>query len=480
MAFGDFTLTTEQIQARLDLVPQHATAISGLQTAIQAFLNTSQVQALINTALASYSTTDEMNTAISGAVTTALADYYTKTVIDTMMSNKVDKVSGKQLSTEDFTTALKTKLSDLPTNADLTTQISTAISTALASYSTTTQMNNAISNAVTAALTSYYTKSNVDSMVATINQALSAEILRAQAAEQANAANILFLNRALGKYDTVSEVTLSQGTAGKYVNVNGQEVSASGYGISNTLTLNPGDILLVPSAQAVPADVSVVARKAVKTYDKVIVYTYTTDEETGHYLTATADYDSSLVYSAIYEEDVFQYWIRNGVQYTELPRTHEVTESFYEPLVKQAVSAMPATGYYVYLCPTAMTVVISGLTATVNGGVALIIGLGIFKNIATNFVGAPGQAIIAQAVAYLLAEIEGMQGQLDNLGTTKAVSIDFAEMPKVCGYPLVVEGDGAPAIVPRFIGQRYHDATNKKAYEAFTITNSTADWVLLN
>ena len=461
--YGDLNLTTEQIQARLNLVPEHSQAITALQQAITAFVTSEQVQSIINTALEDYSTTSDMNTAINNAIASALTSYYTKTAIDTLLGNKVDKVSGKQLSTNDFTNALKAKLDGLPDSSALATQISTAISTALQSYSTTSAMNTAISNAISTALTSYYTKAQMDTIITGITD------------------NILFLNRALGKYDTVTERTLVQATAGKYVNVNGQEVSASDYGISEPMAINAGDILLIPSAQAVPADVSVVARKVTRTYDKVITYTYTTDEETGRYLTATADYDQTLVYSAVYDgEGVFLYWIRNGVQYTQLPATREVTESMYEPLVKQAVSAMPSTGYYVYLCPVGMTVVISGLTATVSGGTALIVGLGIFKNVATNFIGAPGQAVIAQAFAQLLGDIQGVIENLKHMGSFKATDIDCENMPKVCGYPLVVEGAGAPSIVPRFVGQRYHDTTNNKCYEAFAVTNSTANWVLLN
>lgn len=463
--YGDLTLTTAQIQERLNLVPEHSQAIAALQQAITAFVNSEQVQTLISTALADYSTTSDMNSAISNAISTALTSYYTKTAVDTLLNEKVSKENGKGLSANDFTNALKTKLDGLPDSSALATQINTAISTALQSYSTTSAMNTAISNAINTALTSYYTKAQMDTTITGITN------------------NILFLNRALGKYDTVAERTLVQATAGKYVNVNGQEVSASGYGISEPMAINAGDILLIPSAQAVPADVSVVARKITRTYDKVINYTYTTDPETGRYLTATADYDQALVYSAIYDgEGVFLYWIYNGVHYEQLPTTHEVTESMYEPLVKQAVSAMPSTGYYVYLCPVGMTVVISGLTATVSGGKALVMGLGIFKNIATNFIGAPGQAVIAQAFAQLLGEIEGLKVQLKNLGETRAVCINSEDVPKVQNYPMIVYGAGAPSApnVPAFIGQKYLDTTNKKEYTAFSVTNSVSDWVLMN
>ena len=299
--------------------------------------------------------------------------------------------------------------------------------------------------------------------------------------------NVAFINKSFGKYDGEREITLSQAKSGKYVNVNGGETSASGYGISTPVSLNAGDILLVPSAQAVPADVSVIARLVDRTYQKVIayIYTYRTDYPELP-ATATADYDSTLVYTAVYDESgdtpVLTGWTRNGETYAILPATREVNEQFYESLMKQAVAAMPSTGYYIYLCPTAMTVVVSGLTATVSGGVALVVGWGIFKNITTNFVGAPGQSVLAQAFAVLFAAIDGLKAQFDNLGETKAVSIDFENSPKLCGQDMYLTGSGAPTSpnVPTMIGQEYLDVTNKKCYKAFSVTGAISDWVLLN
>jgi hypothetical protein len=466
-----------------------------IAAALASYTNTAGMNSAIATALAPYSTTAEVNLAISNAITTALANYYTSTVINQMLSEKVNKVDGKQLSTEDFTTALKNKLDALPTSSELATQISTAISDALASYytkaqtdsllaqkqtaqqvadaiaaaltsySTTIQMNTAISNALAA----YYTKTQVDGMFGDTN------------------GRVLFLERGLGKYDTTRNITLQQATAGKYVNVNGQEVSASGYGISAEVQLNAGDIMLVPSASAVPADVSLFARIVTRTYDKVITYAYTYRQDYPQLpLTATADYNPALIYTAQYDESgdtpVLTGWLMGGQTYTTLPATREVTESYYEPLMKQAVAAMPSTGYYVYLCPTSMTVVVSGYTATVNGGVAMVVGLGIFKNIATNFIGAPGQAVIAQAFAQLVGEIAGLKAQLDNLGEARAVCINSEDVPKVQNYPMIIYGSGAPTApnVPAFIGQKYLDTTNKKEYTAFSVTNSISDWVLIN
>ena len=298
---------------------------------------------------------------------------------------------------------------------------------------------------------------------------------------------VLFMEKSFGKYDGQREITLQQAKAGKYVNVDGGETTASGYGISAPITLNAGDILLIPSAQAVPASVSVVARLVDRTYQKVIAYIYTYREDYPELpATATADYDATLVYTAVYDESgdtpVLTGWTRDGETYATLPATREVSDQFYEPLMKQTVSAMPSTGYYIYLSPTAMTVVVSGLTATVSGGTALVVGWGVFKNITTNFVGAPGQSVLAQAFAVLFAAIDGLKAQLENLGETKAVSIDFENSPKLCGQDMFLTGSGAPASpnVPTMVGQEYLDVTNKKCYKAFSVTGAISDWVLLN
>jgi hypothetical protein len=354
-----------------------------------------------------------------------------------------------------ITAALVTKLTDLPTNTELNQRISTAITTALGQY---------------------YTKAEIDAALAAIN----ADITSASG-------RVFFIEKSFGKYDGQREIVLQQAKAGKYVNTDGGETTASGYGISVPITLNAGDILLIPSAQAVPASVSVVARMVDRTYQKVIAYIYTYREDHPELpATATADYDTSLVYTAVYDESgdtpVLTGWTRSGQTYTTLPVTREVSEQFYEPLMKQAVAAMPSTGYYIYLCPTAMTIVVSGYTATVNGGTALVVGWGIFKNITTNFVGAPGQSVLAQAFAVLFSAIDGLMAQLENLGETKAVSIDFENSPKLCGQPWFITGDGAPSApnVPTMVGQEYLDVTNKKCYKAFSVTNSVSDWVLLN
>lgn len=605
----NLTQTGEEVQDLLNQVPQNTEDIDELKQGEAQRPTTQEVQQIVSTALAPYSTTVQMQTAITQAVTAALTDYSTTVEMDSAISAAIVAALAPYSTTAQMQTAITqaitTALAQYYTKSEIdakTTALNSAIGTEttraqsvesnlqqlivqvsaqlvnyylksetysknevqqlvdnvrqfqykvvatlpqptadtvgwiylvpgshtetqnvkeefitilegstykwehigstnvdLSGYSTTEEMNAAIASA----LASYYTKAQIDSMVQTINTAiaqkasqadLTAEVARAKQAEQTNAQNITtldglvaFINKSLGKYDGETVKTLQQAKAGKYVNVDGSETTASGYGISAPITLNAGDILLIPSAQAVPASVSVVARLVDRTYQKVIAYIYTYREDYPELpATATADYDATLVYTAVYDESgdtpVLTGWTRAGQTYTTLPATREVSEQFYEPLMKQAVAAMPSTGYYIYLCPTAMTIVVSGYTATVSGGEALVVGWGIFKNITTNFVGAPGQSVLAQAFAVLLAAIDGLKAQLDNLGETKAVSIDFEEQPKLCGQPLVIEGDGAPAapVVPTMVGQRYHDTTNRKVYEAFAVTNSVSDWVLIN
>lgn len=522
--------------------------LSGYYTSVQ---TDAAITNALNAALASYSTTGQMNTAIA----TALSNYYTKSEVDLMMSGKQAVISDLSdirsgaakgaISAPQSTTYTKQEVDALIANFITSSvnnllnyylksetynrseiqqlidavkqfryQLADSLPTASISTmgiiylipSTNPQTANAKDEFITIEvvnggqttyqweqigtttidLSGYYTAQQTD---AAITNALNTALVNyATSSQMTDAVNsILFLERGLGKYDATRNITLQQATAGKYVNVNGQEVSASGYGISAEVQLNAGDIMLVPSASAVPADVSLFARIVTRTYDKVITYAYTYRQDYPQLpLTATADYNPALIYTAQYDESgdtpVLTGWLMGGQTYTTLPATREVTESYYEPLMKQAVAAMPSTGYYVYLCPTSMTVVVSGYTATVDGGVAMVVGLGIFKNIATNFIGAPGQAVIAQAFAQLVGEIAGLKAQLDNLGETRAVCINSEDVPKVQNYPMIIYGSGAPTApnVPAFIGQKYLDTTNKKEYTAFSVTNSVSDWVLMN
>lgn len=312
------------------------------------------------------------------------------------------------------------------------------------------------------------------------------------------------INRDFGRYSNPTAVKLSQSVEGKYVHKDtAKEVSASGYGISAPISLKKGDILLVPSSSPVVAACSVVSRKVTNTFDKVIIYSYTYEvvEDIQRIKTATADYDTSLVYTAVYSDETSSsplYWTKGESTYISLPSTHSVTTSFYEPLVKQSVAAMPSEGYYVYLSSEAMDVVISGFTATVNGGTALIVGWGIFKNIASNFVGNDGQRVLAEAINQLEERVSSISDSLENgLGSlsVKKLRIERELDGLLISSITFLEGEGAPSVsvvplnwqkkywktfgdwtsIPLFKGQIYYDKTNDVVYIAVG-TDSVNDW----
>lgn len=321
---------------------------------------------------------------------------------------------------------------------------------------------------------------------------------QADAITNALAANITRILRDFGMYSNPTEYVLAVGVSGKYIDKDSAlEVANGNYSISQPVSLKAGDILLVPSASAVAAACSVVSRKVTRTYNKVIIYTYTYDEY-GRIASATADYNTSLVYTAHYaseDETTPDYWTRGADQYDSLPSTHEVTGSYYEPLVKQSVAGMPETGYYVYLASQAMDVVVSAFNATINGGHAIIAGWGVFKNIATNFVGIDKQRVIAEAFADLYAQVEGINEKLTNgidrlkvghllvdrelsgLNVAGTFCLQGAGVPSASVIPdnWDFERYGDWAGIPQFIGQEYFDTTNKVFYKAHGV-GAVADW----
>ena len=321
---------------------------------------------------------------------------------------------------------------------------------------------------------------------------------QADAITNALADSLSRILRDFGMYSNPTEYVLAVGVSGKYIDKDSAlEVANGNYSISQPISLKAGDILLVPSASAVAAACSVVSKKVTNTYDKVIIYAYTYDEF-GRINTATADYNPSLVYTAYYESDeqtTPTNWIRGGEHIAELPETHEVTESFYEPLVKQSVAGMPETGYYVYLASQAMDVVVSAYNATINGGHAIIAGWGIFKNVATNFVGIDKQRVIAEAIAALFAQVEGINEKLTNgldRLSVKHLHIDRELSGLNIAGTFCLQGAGVPSAsvvpanwdfgrygdwkgIPQFIGQEYFDTTDKVFYKAHGVT-AVSDW----
>ena len=419
---------------------------------------------------------------LASAIATALTSYVAKEDIVDTTGSATDKVMSQKAITDNL--AFKANTEDVYTkNAVDNLLLSKASQAGLdAEAELRANADAALNTAVAAKANSadVYTKAQADAKTKPLADGLS-RILRD-----------------FGVYANPTEYVLSVGVSGKYIDKDSAlEVANDNYSISQPFSLKTGDILLVPSASAVAAACSVVSKKVTNTYDKVIVYAYTYDEF-GRIKTATADYNPSLVYTAYYESDEQTTptdWMIGGEHIAELPQTHEVTDSFYEPLVKQSVAGMPETGYYVYLASQAMDVVVSAYNATINGGHAIIAGWGIFKNVATNFVGIDKQRVIAEAIAALFAQVEGINEKLTNgldRLSVKHLHIDRELSGLNIAGTFCLQGAGVPSAsvvpanwdfgrygdwkgIPQFIGQEYFDTTNKVFYKAHGVT-AVSDW----
>ena len=390
---------------------------------------------------------------------------------------------------------LDTDLVNIITSAVQPAELASAIATALASYVAKADIVDTTGSATDKVMSQ---KAVTDNLALKANSSDVYTKAQADAITNALADSLSRILRDFGMYLNPTEYVLAVGVSGKYIDKDSAlEVANDNYSISQPFSLKAGDILLVPSASAVTAACSVVSKKVTNTYDKVIIYAYTYDEF-GRINTATADYNPSLVYTAYYESDEQTTptdWMIGGEHIAELPQTHEVTESFYEPLVKQSVAGMPDTGYYVYLASQAMDVVVSAYNATINGGHAIIAGWGIFKNIATNFVGIDKQRVIAEAIADLFAQVEGINEKLTNgldRLSVKHLHIDRELSGLNIAGTFCLQGAGVPSAsvvpvnwdfgrygdwkgIPQFIGQEYFDTIDKVFYKAHGV-NAVSDW----
>ena len=297
--------------------------------------------------------------------------------------------------------------------------------------------------------------------------------------------SVAHLLRDLGLYPTALSLALSVGKSDKYVDSDGQEVSNASMSISAPLQLKAGNIYLFQSSQPVGVGVSLFARQVTRTYDKVIVYTTLEEDAEGRPVKVQADYDISLVYTITYDDEGNPaYEDATGEPIESLPATHEVTESFYEPLFRTNDTSMPESGYYLFLCTTDMDVVISGYTEDVTTGKSLLgVRYGAFATIATNFVGTPGQKVLAQALCQLDARTKTLESPVDKAGHLKVELLDMADLPLVCGEKMYMTGSGAPSVPPTVPFQEYYDEDSGITYKAKGIlpnTPTVSDWKALN
>ena len=97
----------------------------------------------------------------------------------------------------------------------------------------------------------------------------------------------------------------------------------------------------------------------------------------------------------------------------------------------------------------------------------------------SKFVSSDVTDTLAQSIAQNSGDIERLIESKDQLGEAKAISLDTEKWPTMTGLPIMREGDGAPAVIPDFVGQKYADLTNRKLYFAFGVS-SVSDWVVMN
>ena len=202
-----------------------------LSTAIGTKITSEQAAALIASALASYTNTAGMNSAIamalasyytktqtdslladkqtaaqvSAAITAALASYYTKTVMDGLLAAKQNTLqfdltptdgSSNPVTSDGIYDAIQTAVSGLLN----TQQVQALITNALASYSTTAE----VSSAIATALQSYSTTAEVATLITT---ALNAYATKDYVSQQVQEYQGTFR----GTYDTLAELEATTG-----------------------------------------------------------------------------------------------------------------------------------------------------------------------------------------------------------------------------------------------------------------------------
>lgn len=163
-------------------------------------------------------------------------------------------------------------------------------------------------------------------------------------------AQVTRLRRDLAQYAEGDPITLTAGTAGKYIDTNGNIATDSKYTISALVSLEEGYSYLVkPSSLKI--GVALAAKYTTAETDVVITYTETKDSD-GNILTATADYDSTVKYTYNYEEDeegnkvLKNITDKNGNVVDFIPTYRTVQAGSYIPLFKSLSSDAPEEGYY--------------------------------------------------------------------------------------------------------------------------------------
>ena len=295
--------------------------------------------------------------------------------------------------------------------------------------------------------------------------------------------DVLFLNQALGKFNTTETVALAVGQAGKYVNTSGGLTSNANFAVSAVIHLTAGRIYLLASDSALGASVAAFAKVLTGTEEVSIAYVYTYDNA-GRPVTAVADYDAALVYTFHYDEDGNLESITDagGSTVDHLPATRSVAYTRYRPLFFSG-DQLPTSGFYVYNCIEDEDIVVSAHTASISGQSLTGVHYDVFTAIAyalKDRVEKDGDEMLAlaQLVAILFARLDSLEMKLasgfgslsvDNLRVLNRLD-DFSTKGNANAH-----GEGAPNFIPDKPGQRYRDDVAKITYTAQDC-KSVSDW----
>ena len=81
--------------------------------------------------------------------------------------------------------------------------------------------------------------------------------------------------------------------------------------------------------------------------------------------------------------------------------------------------------------------------------------------------------VLDAALNELGGDVEAIN--VDNIGDAHCKSMDMDNLPKVCGYPSLIEDNGTPSVAPDFKGQIYIDKNKGNVYFGKD-TSSVYDW----
>jgi hypothetical protein len=208
------TYTKQQVDSLLTPKQTAQQVADAIAAALASYTNTAGMNSAIATALASYYTktqtdsllADKQTAAqVSAAITAALASYYTKTVMDGLLAAKQNTLqfdltptdgSSNPVTSDGIYDAIQTAVSGLLN----TQQVQALITNALASYSTTAE----VSSGIATALQSYSTTAEVATLITT---ALNAYATKDYVSQQVQEYQGTFR----GTYNTLAELEATTG-----------------------------------------------------------------------------------------------------------------------------------------------------------------------------------------------------------------------------------------------------------------------------